>query len=181
MHGLISGTPTKAGRATVMVSATDDVGSSGTAAFLWTIVGRPRVSASSLRMMGNSSARVSLSLAAGAGAAGIKRLVVSVPHGIQLSSRPRDWARGVSVTSALGAHVSYTSRLLHGALVITLTRAARQATVRFSRPELSLSKRLITSIRARHARTVKLQLTATDAGAIRTQLFTAAPVITNIA
>jgi hypothetical protein len=174
--GVISGKPARAVRTTVTVTARDSAGGSGTTAFSWTIAGPPRVRASSVRLLRDGRVRLSLSLVAGAHASGIKGLVVGVPRAVQLSLTPRDRIRGISTISPTGARLSNTSRLVNGALVIKLTRTARNATIQLSPSELSFSRSLIASLRTGRVRKVKLLLTAMDGAAITSQLFVTALV-----
>jgi hypothetical protein len=178
--GLISGRPARAVRTTVTVTASDSAGSSGTTAFPWTIAGPPRVRASSLRLLGDGRVRFSLSLVAGAHAAGIKSLVVDGSRAIQLSLTHRDRIRGISTVTSLGARLANTSRLLHRALVIKLARSARNATIRLSPSELSFSRSLIASLRSGRVRKVKLLVTAMDGATIKSQLIITATVHTNL-
>jgi subtilase family serine protease len=174
--GLISGTPARATRTTVTVRARDAAGSSATTASPWTIAGRPRVRASSVRLPQDGRARLSVSLLAGAHAAAIKRVVVSVPRDIRISLTPHDRTQGIAAVSPFGVHLSNTSRLLRAALVIRLARGARNATLSLSSPQLSLSRQLSVNLRRRRVRTVKLVVTAIDSAGIRTRLFARATV-----
>ncbi len=178
--GVISGTPARAVRTTVTVTARDGAGSSGTTAFSWTIAGPPRVRASSVRLLRDGRVRLSMSLVAGAHAAGIRRVIVGVPRAVRLSLTRRDRTRGISAISPTGARLSNTSHLLHGALVIKLTRTARNATVRLSSSELSFSRSLVASLRSGRVRKVKLLVTTMDGATIKSQLFVIAVVVKSL-
>lgn len=168
--GLISGTPTRAARATVTVRASDRAGHSGMTTFTWTIAGRPRVRASSVRVLPGGHVRLSVTLLAGARANGIKSVVVGVPRAVKLSLTPRDRMRGISAVAPSGRRLSNTARVLHDTLVIRLTRTARNATVSLSSPQLSLSRQLAASPPSRRVRTVKLVVTSIDGAGVKTRL-----------
>ena len=178
VSGLVSGTPTRAVRTRVTVTAIDAVGGSARAAFTWIVAGRPRVRASSVRLLPGGDVRLSVTLLAGAQAAAIKSIVVSVPRAVHLSLTARDRARGVSAVSRTGLRLSNTTRLVRGAVAIRLTRAARDATVRLFSPQVSLSRQLTANLRSRRARTVKLIATSVDGAGVRTRLFATATVMT---
>jgi subtilase family serine protease len=178
VSGLISGTPTRAARTTVTVRAGDGAGGLRTTTFTWTVAGRPRVRASSVRLLPGGHVRLWVTLLAGARAAGIKSVVVSVPRAVQLSLTPRDRKGGISAVSPSGRRLSNTSRLLHAALIIRLTRTTRNATVSLASPQLSLSRQLTANLTSHRVRTVKLVATSIDGDGITTRLSTTATVTT---
>ena len=176
--GLISGTPTRATRATVRVMVSDRAGHSGRTTFTWTVAGRPRVRASSVRLLPGGHVKLSVTILAGARASGIKRVVISVPRAVKLSLTARDRRRGVSAVAPSGRRLSNTARVLHAALVISLARTARDATVSLSSPQLSLSRQLTAYLTSRRARRVKLVVTLIDGAGVKTHLAAAAIVTT---
>ena len=179
--GVISGTPKRAARTSVTVTATDGAGSSGATAFSWTIAGAPRVRTSSLRLGRDGHVRLSLSLVAGAHAAPIRTLIVSLPRTARLTLTPADRIRGVYTVSHTGARLANSSHLLHAALVVRLKKTARSATIRLSPSELSFSRQLIAGLTTRRGQTVRLFVTATDSAGIRSRLVVHATVDTKLA
>ena len=170
LSGLISGTPTRAARTTVTVQVSDGAGGSATRTFGWTIAGRPRVRAGSLRLPAGGHVRLAVTLLAGAHAAATRSVVIAVPRTVHLALTARDRRRGITAVSPAGRHLSNTSRLVHGALVVRLARTARSATVNLLSPQLSLSRRLTASLTSRRVRTLKLVVTSIDGAGIRTRL-----------
>jgi Pro-kumamolisin, activation domain/Putative Ig domain len=173
--GLISGKPTKPAQATVSVRVTDSRRSSAATVFRWTVVGRPRVTASSLQRVRGGRARLSLSLSAGTFAATIRRIVIVAPAGtIRFSGRPRRRAPGVSAATKSGRRLKATGQLLRGALAVSLARAGpRGATLRVSVAEISLAPALAARIGRRRSRPLKLTVIVTDARNVRTRLLVA--------
>jgi hypothetical protein len=118
--GVISGTPTRAARGTVTVSAVDRLGGSGSATALWTIVGRARIT-SAVRYRSSRRALLTIEARAGQFTGGIDRIVIAARGGLVRFSR----AVGVSafLPSARGGGARRLwprLRLVRGMLVLTM-------------------------------------------------------------
>ncbi|HET9105352.1 MAG TPA: Ig domain-containing protein, partial [Solirubrobacteraceae bacterium] len=178
--GLISGTPARTERGSVTVTVTDGHGGAARTTFIWTIAGRPRVRASSIRLRRGGHIRLSVTILAGARAAGIKSVLVRLPAGVHLALTARDRRLGVSAVSASGAHLPNRPRLVHDALLVKLSRTTRAATVTLFSPQVLLSPRLRASLTGRRARTFRLTATPSDGAGITTRLSATATITTTL-
>ena len=98
--GLITGSPTHAGKPATTVTVTDASGSTAQAALTWNIAGRPTITGG---LSVNAKGRPSLSLKVGAGtnAPPIQSIVVVPSRQVRFARKSRDLARGVTVRSAV--------------------------------------------------------------------------------
>jgi hypothetical protein len=158
--GLISGSPTRAGVWTVTLSATDSRGAAARTSFRWTIAGRPSVPAGSLRLDRAGRPVLSLTIAAGAHAAAVRRVAITAPaQRLRFAAQPR--ARGISARSG-GRRVAASSRLQGAALVVSLRPPSRTATITVRSPRVSLG--------ASRGPSLRLTITVTDADGVLTTL-----------
>ncbi len=168
--GLISGTPTRAGRYTARVAATDSRGGSSTIAFPWTIAGAPSVTKGSLRVLANGSPRLTLKLGSGAYAAAIKTVQIRFPSSIHLSRSQHSLTRGIAVIDGSRKRLKAKLRLIHGVLWVQLSRSVSAAQLQLGPPEISLTRALRASIASRHTRSATLRMVVTDASGVSTRL-----------
>jgi hypothetical protein len=158
--GVISGIPTRAGISAVMLTATDSRGAGARAGFRWTIAGRPAVPAGSLRLDRSGRPVLSLTIAAGARAAPVRRVAISAPaHRLRFAAPPR--APAIAARSG-GHRVAAPSRVQRTALVVTLRPASRRATITVVSPRVSL--------KGSRGPSLRLLIVVTDAAGIRTRL-----------
>jgi subtilase family serine protease len=168
--GLISGTPSTAGRSAVTVRATDASGASGTVAFSWTIGGHPTPSRTSFSGIAKHEARLSFTLAAGTDAPRIETVVVGLPGGMRFSSSARDLGKRIIVTAPGGRRLRFTARVSHGALTITLASPAAKLQVTIEAPAIGVSQALATRVADKRVRTLRVVVKATDSGRHTTRL-----------
>ena len=138
--GLITGSPSRAGKATATITVTDTSGSTAQAAVAWTVAGRPTITGG---LSVNAQGRPSLALRVGAGsnAPPIQSIVVVPSRQIRFAKRTRDLSRGITVRNGSGHRLKSAAKLRGGDLVVTLrTSAVRSASLRVTVPAITLIK-----------------------------------------
>ena len=164
--GKITGHPKRIGRSTVTIIVADAAGTTAQAAFGWTIQGAPALSHLALSSVGAARPKLSFTLTTGRDAPSIKTINVGLPRGLHFTTSRST----VTVTGGKGKHLKFTTRLVHGALVLTLRTAAPQVHVAISSPLLAASGSLTAAL-ARHQSTrVTMTIRVTDAGKLTTRL-----------
>jgi hypothetical protein len=165
--GLITGTPSRAGKDSATITVTDTSGSTAQAAVAWTVAGRPTISGG----LSVDKGRPSLALKVGAGrnAPPLELIVVVPSRQIRFAKRARDLARGITVRNSSGHRLKSAAKLRGGDLVVMLrTAAVRSASLRVTVPALTLIKIKATSRKHRPAVLQGLTVTVTDALSFRT-------------
>jgi hypothetical protein len=168
--GLITGSPTRAGKRSTTITVTDGAGSTAQTAIAWNIAGRPTITGG---LTVNAKGRPSLSLKVGAGtnAPPIQSIVVVPSKQVRFAKRTRDLTRGITVRSGSGHRLKSVARLRGGDLVVTLrTAAVRTASLRVTVPAITLIKVKKAPPGKRHRAAVlqSLTVTVTDALSFRT-------------
>jgi len=173
--GLISGTPTTPGTATVTVSASDKFTNSGTAQFTWTVaappppptttttappppppppVGHPKITSVSLTGVARGKPKLKFTVNAGSNAPALKVISIGLPSGLKFSKKLK---KGVS------APAGFKDRLQAGKLTMTLRSAVRRATITLAGPALTASAPAATKARDHKLGKLKLTVGTTDA------------------
>jgi hypothetical protein len=166
--GLITGNPSRAGKASATITVTDTSGSTAQAAVAWTVAGRPTITGGLSVKRGRPS--LALKVGAGRNAPPIQSIVVVPSRQIRFAKRARDLARGITVRNGSGHRLKSAAKRRGGDLVIMLRSAAvRSASLRVTVPALTLIKTKATS-RKHHGAAVlqSLTVTVTDALSFRT-------------
>ncbi len=174
--GLITGTPTRAGRSTATVTVTDTSGSGAKGTVAWNIAGRPTITG---RLTVNAKGRPSLSLRVGAGknAPAIQSIVVAPSSQIRFSRRTRDLSRGITVRNGSGHRLRSKARVRGGDLIVLLPGSAvRTASMRITVPAIWLVKKMrrtttTSGKRRRPSALTGLAVTVTDLLSHRTAFF----------
>jgi hypothetical protein len=164
--GKIAGRPKRIGTSTVTITVSNAIGTTAQTTFRWTIQGAPTVSRGSLTSVGVARPRLSFTLASGRDAPSIKSINVSLPRGLHFTASRST----VTVTGRKGGHLSFTARLVHGELVLTLKTASPQVEVTISSPRLAASGTLTSAIARHQAGRVTLTMRVTDADKLTTRL-----------
>jgi hypothetical protein len=156
--GRVSGRPRKAGAYSVVVSGSDQTGAVSQTRFSWTIVGLPTISRVSLTGVATGRPTLSLTIASGAGAAALKWVTVALPTGLRFAAR-----RGaVTVTGAGAGRVSFSSRIVHGRLQITLASPQTKIGVRVTYAGISTTGGLAGRVRGHRVSSLQVTVTTTD-------------------
>jgi subtilase family serine protease len=166
--GRITGRPNRLGKFTVTIAVANAVGTTSQTTFGWTIQGAPTLSHLSLSSVGLARPRLSFTMTAGRGAPSIKTVNVTLPRGLHFTSSRST----VTVTGPKGKRLRLTTRLVRGALVLTLRTATPQAHVTISSPRLAASGSLTSAIARHQAGRVTLTMRVTDADKLTTRLST---------
>jgi hypothetical protein len=169
--GLITGTPTKAGRATATVTVSDTSGSSATAGIAWDVAGRPTITGGlSVNRQGRPS--LALRVSAGTNAPAIRSIVIVPSAQIRFARRSRDLSRGITVRSSSGHRLSNAARLRGGDLIVTLrTKNVRAASLHVTVPAVALVKSKKKKSGRQHPSALqRLTVTVVDATSHRTAL-----------
>jgi hypothetical protein len=135
--------------------------------FRFLVAGRPRISASRLRIS-RSAGSLSLTLRAGQYASRLKRVELIVPQGAHLAGG-RTPDRHVNVFTLSGKHQRITRRLSRGKLFVALRSALSAAQLRLTGSELSFTRSLASGLSHR-TKSAKLSLLVTDAAGTLTRL-----------
>jgi hypothetical protein len=169
--GLISGTPTKAGKATATVSVSDASGSSASAAIAWNVAGRPSISGG-LTIDRHGKPSLALHVSAGTNAPAIQSIVIVPSARIRFARRGRDLSRGITVRNSSGHRLSSAARLRGGDLIVTLrSRNVRAALLRVTVPAVTLVKSKKKKSGKQHpSARQRLMVTVTDVASHRTAL-----------
>jgi subtilase family serine protease len=164
--GKITGRPKRLGQYTVTITVADATGTTAQTTFGWTIQGAPTLSHLSLTSVGAARPMLAFTLTAGRDAPAIETINVGLPRSLHFTASRST----VTVTGRKGRHLKFTTRLVHGALVLTLRTASPQVGVTISAPRLAASGSLTAEL-ARHQRPrVTLTIQVTDAGKVTTRL-----------
>jgi kumamolisin len=167
--GLITGSPTHAGKPATTVTVTDTSGSTAQAALTWNIAGRPTITGG---LTVNAKGRPSLSLKVGAGtnAPPIQSIVVVPSRQVRFARKSRDLARGVTVRSGSGHRLKSAARLRGADLVVTLhSGSVRTASLQVTVPAITLIKAKSKAGKRRGSVILQsLTVTVTDAFSFRT-------------
>jgi hypothetical protein len=151
----ISGTPRRAGRYHVTVTATDRDGAEARETFTWTIGNPTRLESVTVRGTSAGHPVLSFTVAAGRGSPPLQRLIVAVPSELRLRS-----TRSITVKAA-GRRVRFSTRLGGGHLTLTLRAAAAGV-------QIALGPHAVRTGLAHASRGGRLSVTAVDsAGATR--------------
>jgi hypothetical protein len=156
--GRIAGAPRAVGRFGVTVQASDAAGSVRVASFVWTVAGRPTVSAASLTSVAAGRPQLALTVAAGHYEAAISAISIVAPRGLWFAQRPGVWKTGGG-----GGSPRYTYAVVAGALQLRLRSAAAHLAVRFAYTLLRARVALIRSVSRHERASLKFIVTVTDA------------------
>ncbi|MDQ6807683.1 MAG: putative Ig domain-containing protein [Actinomycetota bacterium] len=162
--GLITGTPTRAGSSTVIVTATDATGPSATSTFRWAIAAAASFSHGSLSGMRRGKPKLSFTMAAATGAPSIKTIVIGLPKGLAFAGKTKKLSQGIGVKDPGGKRVKFTAQVSHGELTIKLVTAESSVGVTISHTELSESKGLENRVKHGHVRSLSILVQASNAG-----------------
>ena len=129
--GVISGRPSRRGDFGVQVAGRDDLRSSATASFQWTVAPPLRISRASLATRGHNAPKLAVTVVAPRGAPLISKLTLSVPPGLRLRS-----TGSVSLVTN-PRRLAYRDGIHGGSLSISLDRPATLCQVIVSAPSLA--------------------------------------------
>lgn len=167
--GLITGSPTRAGKPATTITVADASGSTAQAALTWNVAGRPTITGG---LTVNAKGRPFLSLKVGAGtnAPPIQSIVVVPSRQVRFARKSRDLARGVTVRSGSGRRIKSAARLRGADLVVTLhSGSVRTASLRVTVPAITLIKPKAKPGKHRGSAVLQsLTVTVTDAFSFRT-------------
>jgi hypothetical protein len=147
--GLISGTPTAAGRSIVTITASEAGVPSATARFAWTIQAAVTVSHGSLSGVDKHKPALSFTLVAAGRAASITTIVIRLPPGLSFAKTPQRLSSGIGVKASGGRRLSFNWTLNHSAITFTLHTTAPSLRVTFSGGALAVTDNLARAV-ARH-------------------------------
>jgi hypothetical protein len=129
----------------------------------------PAVSAASLRGLVKRAAIIRFTANEGTGAPPIKRIALTLPRGLALSS-----TKGVTVRNARGRAVRFRAAARRGVLTITLSAATAHAAIsigpRAITVSASLAKRVRTELRRKQVAALRFGVRVTDSAKLTTGL-----------
>ena len=104
--------------------------------------------------------KLAFPVAAGEYAAPLRKIAVTLPHGLSFSAQKQRLAAGITIKGANGKRLKLTGRVSHGVLTITLAAAAAKAQVTIAHPGISAGESLASKVRrslsGKHSKPVKL-------------------------
>jgi hypothetical protein len=164
--GLISGTPTTVGPATVTVAAADAFTNAGSTQFAISVVAPPkkkvvRLKPSKVALVGLIRRRPTLSFEI-AGKTAVKAFSVSLPKGLKFSKRPKALKKGLTVKVGKKAP-KFAATVKKGTLAVTLKKAAKKVTVTIRRPALTITRAEAGKIKRKKVRRLVLKIKTTSA------------------
>lgn len=157
--GKITGRPTRASSATVIVAALgSDLSLRGTS-FHWVVEGKPAVSHALLTGVGSQRPKLQLTLTAGRYAPALSSVSIGLPAGLRFARSPRR----VAVSAPSGKRVGFSSSIQGGWLLIALPAAETEVRITVSYAAIAASGGLAGQVRSRRTTAVRLTVVATDA------------------
>jgi hypothetical protein len=165
--GLITGTPTTAGGATVTVTATDQFTNSGSVAFAINVVtpGKPTASVT-LGGVAKRKVTVKVSATQGSNAPPLHVIAIRLPGGFSLSRSSKALNKGLSVSSAPRSHV--TVGISGFKITLTFATPVSNATVNLGSAELTVSKSLAKKVKKHRVKSFSIFVTLTDGAGLAT-------------
>jgi len=164
--GVISGAAKRTGVFNVSISATNGTAAVGGAAFTWTVEGKPVVSHASLSKVSGGKPVLSLTVAAGADAPGLRTIALSLPADLRLSRH----LQAVSVAAAANRPIAHRISGRRGTLTVTLQDAASRVRVVLGSGSVTPTASLMTSVRHGQDAKIGLGVEAIDQFGLRTSL-----------
>ncbi len=157
--GVISGTPTAPGKATVAVTASDQFTNAGATSFALTIV-RQKLKVSHPKLKGVAKGRPKLSfvLAAVGKSNRFTALTLKLPAGLTISSSPRALGRGVAVASTRRGRFHLKAK--KGALKIKFSGPQSKVKVTLQEPALGAKNAFVRKAKQHKIKQVQLQIAA---------------------
>jgi hypothetical protein len=168
--GLLSGTPTAAGRSIVTITVHAASGPSATVRFVWTIQAGVGVSHGSLSGVDKHRPALSFQLVAASGAASIKTIVIRLPAGLSFAKEPQRQSSGIGVKAAGGRRLSFNWKLNHGAMTFTLHTAAPSLQVTISGAALAVTDNLARQVARNRQRALTVAVSAINSSHTTTRL-----------
>jgi hypothetical protein len=94
----------------------------------------------------------------------VSQITISPPRDISFQRGRGGHVKGLDVTDAHGRRLSYTARISHGSLIITLAHDTASLRVVIGNRALLLDRDLIQRVRGAHSTTVAVKITYSEAG-----------------
>jgi hypothetical protein len=123
--------------------------------------GKPTESHVSLSGVAKRNAKLSFTVSAGSNAPALEKIVVGLPPG--LSYDVKQLARGLTVKGPSGTRLTYSAKLLHGTLTITLRTAATTVAVTVGSPTINVSKGLASDVKNHKVKQLTVVVKVADA------------------
>jgi subtilase family serine protease len=166
--GVISGTPTTVGTATVTVAAGDAFTNNSSTQFALAVTAPPKIKkakplkASKITLAGLAKRKPTLTFVIGGGKTALKAFSISVPTGLAFSKKPKLLNKGVKVkTGKKAAKFKATGK--KRVLGITLKKTAKKVTVTIGRPALTITRSEAKKIKRKKVKTLALTIRTTNA------------------
>jgi subtilase family serine protease len=166
--GVISGTPTTVGTATVTVAAGDAFTNNSSTQFALAVAAPPKIkkakplTASKITLAGLAKRKPTLTFVIGGGKTALKAFSISVPKGLAFSKKPKLLKKGVKVKAGKKA-AKFTGTVKKGDLMITLKKTAKKVTVTISKPALTITRSEAKKIKRKKITKLALTIKTTNA------------------
>jgi subtilase family serine protease len=158
-NGLISGTPTKAGTATVTVAASDQFTNSGSTAFTLNVT-RPKLKVKHAKLAGVAKGRpkLSLLLSAAGKSTRFSAVTLQLPKGLVLAKRPRTLFHGVHVAAVHGTR--YKVKAKKGNLKLSFPGRQKKIFLAVQGPAVHAKNSFAKKVREGKVKRVKVKISA---------------------
>jgi hypothetical protein len=172
--GVISGTPTTPQATTVTVSAGDQFTNAGSTSFTWSIVnppkiGKPRAAGAKISGLGSRKPKLTLTLNAGANAAPLKAVAITLPRGLSFAGKVKTLNKGITLKSGK-QKLNFAPTVKKGVLSLAFKSPTASALLSLAKPAITISRREATSIRRHKVKKLVFKLKTTDANQRTTTL-----------
>jgi Putative Ig domain len=168
--GVISGTPTAAGRSIVTIIVTQAGAPSASVRFTWTITAAVGIAHGSLSGLDKHKPALSFTLVAARGAAAIKTIVIRLPTGFRFTTGSKRLSSGIRVKAAGGRRVNVNWKLNHGAVTLALQTASPSLQVTVSGGALAVADNLARQVARNRLRALSVAVTAISSSHTTTRL-----------
>ena len=158
-NGLITGTPKRAGIATVSVSASDQFTNSGSTSFPLTIRNQTlKVKHPKLKGVAKRHPKLSLVLTSGGRETRFSAVTLRLPKGLVLTKRPRALYRGVNVAAPHRAR--YRVKIRKGSLKVIFRGRQKKVFLAIRRPAVKAKNSFAKKARRHKVKRVKVKISA---------------------
>jgi subtilase family serine protease len=168
--GRISGKLSRAGTASVTVSAAALGAPTASRSFKWRVSGPPGYSHASLGGVSRGKPALKLRLSAGIDSPSVRSITLALPKGLSFGARSARAHKRVTVTASNGKRLRYSVKIVRGRLVITLTAAASQVRLAVTTPALGVTRQLSGRTRSHSVGVLTLSVTVRDSAGLSTGL-----------
>jgi WD40-like Beta Propeller Repeat len=132
--------------------------------------GKPSSSHTSLSGIAKRKAKLGFTLTVSRDAPAINAITIGLPKGLGFSGSRKNLAKGINVKGSGAQKLTFTAKVSHGRLTITLKAVASSVRVTISSPAIDVSRALATNVTHHKVKSLQVTVTAADTGHRSTRL-----------